>query len=108
MTREQALATLARCHAELTNDPGGRFSIAELLDALAVVLGLDAETTELLDELREAAEIWEARCRRYETHMAERVPMQYWPEYADAVASGHGPPEGERLFDALCDDEGSR
>lgn len=35
------------------------------------------------------AEIWRARCRRYEQHMAENVPPQLWPHefmIAKAVA----------------------
>ena len=36
------------------------------------------------------AEIWETRCRRYEAHMSDCVPMRYWPEYADVAIYANG------------------
>ena len=32
------------------------------------------------DEQADDAAMWRERCRRYEAHMAEHVPMNYWPE----------------------------
>jgi hypothetical protein len=57
MTREQALDTLARLHAELTADPGARFSVAELLEAASVVIACRDAITVREHERRAVASV---------------------------------------------------
>lgn len=52
-----------------------------------------------IDAQREDAEIWKARCRRYEQHMAEHVPPKYWPEFS-------APTDGDELLVSASKDPG--